>query len=276
MTSLDIAIHDFGGDGPDLLLAHATGFHGLVWEPVVDHLQEHFRCVAFDERGHGLSDKAPGDDYTWEGFAEDALAVVDGLGLGGDGPLFGVGHSAGGAALLMAERDRPGTFAGLWLYEPIVFPPLGERTVKSGGNSLAEGSRRRREVFESRDAAYERYASKPPLDRLDPVALRAYVEHGFEDLDDGTVRLRCRREDEARIFEMGDQHGAWAALPELAVPAVVAGGTGGAPAELAPRIADRLPSARYEHHAELGHFGPLEAPERIAAAIATALAPPRT
>ena len=56
-----VAVHDFGGDGPDLLLAHATGLHGRVWDPVVAHLVDRFRCVALhlerklvgaDPRGH--------------------------------------------------------------------------------------------------------------------------------------------------------------------------------------------------------------------------------
>ena len=31
----DIAVHDFGGDGPSLILLHANGFHGLVFQPLV-------------------------------------------------------------------------------------------------------------------------------------------------------------------------------------------------------------------------------------------------
>lgn len=264
---LDIAIHDFGGSGPDLLLAHATGFHGLVWEPVVEHLQDHFRCVAFDERGHGLSDRPADGNFAWEGFADDALSVIDGLGLGDDGPLFGAGHSCGGALLFLAELDRQDTFEALWAFEPIVFPPVEERPEPSVGNHLAESARRRREVFASRDEAYERYASKPPLGLLDPVALRAYVEHGFEDLEDGTVRLRCRRDDEAAVFEMGSEHRGWVGLPQISCPVTVAAGDDGAPAAVAPMIAERLPHGRFAPFPGLGHFGPLQDPERIATAI---------
>ena len=95
-----VAVHDLGGSGPPLLLAHATGFHGMVWAPVAARLAEHFRCISFDERGHGDSDPAPGGDYDWNGFATDALAVVDALGLGPE--LVAAGHSCGGALLLLA------------------------------------------------------------------------------------------------------------------------------------------------------------------------------
>src|SRR5437868_6259323 len=101
----DVAAWDLGGDGPPVLMAHATGFHGLVWRPMAAALPD-FRCYSFDERGHGDSFRPPGHDYDWIGFADDALTVVDGLGLGHP---FGIGHSAGAAALLMAEAFRPGT-----------------------------------------------------------------------------------------------------------------------------------------------------------------------
>ena len=40
--------------------------------------------------------------------------------------------------------------------------------TEGGPNPLAEGALRRRPTFESRDAAYDNYASKPPLSVLDP------------------------------------------------------------------------------------------------------------
>ena len=90
-----------------MLLAHATGFHGKVWTPLASHL-DGFGCYSFDERGHGDSVAPPDFEFDWTGFADDALAIVDGFGL--ERP-YAVGHSAGGAALLMAEAARPGTFA---------------------------------------------------------------------------------------------------------------------------------------------------------------------
>ena len=57
-TSADdtrIAWYDFGGDGPDLLLGHATGFNAMVWAPVAQALSSTFRCIGYDMRGHGLS-----------------------------------------------------------------------------------------------------------------------------------------------------------------------------------------------------------------------------
>ena len=67
--------------------------------------------------------------------------------------------------------------------------PTGDR------NPLAEGALRRRPTFASRDEAFENYSSKPPFSALDPDALRAYVDHGFADEPDGTVRLKCRTRD---------------------------------------------------------------------------------
>ena len=262
-----LAVHDLGGDGPLVLLCHPTGFLGMTWAPFAAHLADVAHCVALDFRGHGDSTAPASLDLAWSGMCDDVLAVVDPL---GGGPLLGAGHSMGGAALLMAEQRRPGTFSRLWLYEPIVFPRA--EGAPAGPNPLAEGARRRRPVFPSRDAAYENFASKPPLDVLDPAALRAYVDHGLRDEPDGTVRLKCEPEVEARTFDGGMAHRTFDHLGEVTVEVTVAmSGDGGPPAQVAPLVAEALPAGRLERHPGLTHFGPMEDPAATAAAARAAL-----
>ncbi|HUF31814.1 MAG TPA: alpha/beta hydrolase [Acidimicrobiales bacterium] len=268
---VELTVHDLGGDGPPLLLCHATGFHGKVWTPMAEYLSSRFRLWSLDFRGHGMSTSPVGRGFAWEGFGDDVLAVVDALGLD---HLAGIGHSKGGTALLLAEQARPGTFTSLVLYEPIVFPPdLGPPGGRGDDNPLAAGAERRREVFPSKEAAYQHYAAKPPLSVLAREALRAYVDHGFEPLGDGTVRLRCRGADEAQVYRMGGSHGAWDGLPGVSCPTTVAtGGTGGTISpEVGARLAARLGAARLEVFDELGHFGPLEDPGRVARSVVAAL-----
>ena len=139
-----------------VLLAHANGFHGRAFDPVVDALFRGWgggggggdgdggiRIVTFDFRGHGGStapaEQSPSslhlhqsdgagaratlhsDGYgrhplRWGTFAEDVLAVVAHMGIEG---CVGVGHSLGGHAVLRAEALRPGTFASVYCFEPI-------------------------------------------------------------------------------------------------------------------------------------------------------------
>ena len=80
------------------LLAHPTGFHGVVWQPVAERLVAAGRRVwSFDFRGHGDSDKSPDGEYSWDGFADDAGAVLDHLELRGEPSLVAAGHSKGAA-----------------------------------------------------------------------------------------------------------------------------------------------------------------------------------
>lgn len=266
--AVTVAVHDFGGDGPDLLLAHATGFHGRVWAPVVEHLRSRFRCIAFDERGHGDSGRRPDGDFSWHGFALDALAVIDGLGL--DRP-YAAGHSCGGALLLLAEQRRPNTFGALWCYEPIVFP-LPSPTPPNPDNPLAVAARRRRSSFPSFDEAFAAYAAKPFFAAVDPAALRAYVDHGFRAGGDGQVHLKCRPDDEAATFTMGTAHDAFQRLADVRCPVTVAcgGRSDSIPPPVAEAIAGRLPRGRTEVFPDLGHLGPMEDPAAVAAAIASA------
>ena len=273
-NGIGLVVHDWGGAGAPTLLAHPTGFHGRVWEPVATRLVEAGRHVwSFDFRGHGDSD-APDVDYSWHGFADDALAVTAHLGLTGDPAFVACGHSKGGAALILGEQQRPGTFARIWAYEPIIFasetplPPQEDFF-------LARAARKRRNEWHSIEEAFAAYASKPPLNVMTEESLRAYVEYGLRDRGDGVLELKCRPEVEARVYSMGPNHGAYARLGEVASRVhVVCGETStdvGPP--LAAKIAGRIPKGESEVMSGLGHFGPQQDPDACVASILRFAAP---
>ncbi len=256
---VSLRVHDLGGDGPLLLLTHATGFCGPVWRPVAEVLGRRFRCVTFDFRAHGASTR-PDRPLEWDGLADDVVAVVEALSP--DAPMPVVGHSMGGAVLALAERARPGTIERAWTFEPILFQRTGEARLDP--SPISEGARRRRAVFGSRAEARDRYRSRPPLEVLDPRALEAYLEHGFEDREDGTVALRCRPEDEAAVFERHETD-APAALAQLRIPFLIAvSGDGQRPAEAGRAVAAANPHLELAVYEDLTHFGPLQDPERLA------------
>ena len=261
-----LAVHEHGGDGRPTLFCHATGFHGAVWEPMSAALGDGFERWAIDFRAHGASVVPPETPLPWEAMRDDLLAVVDDLDVE-VGRLLGIGHSMGGAALLLAEQARPGTFAGLWLYEPIV-PPIGAIPAGQGNNGLADGARRRRPSFASQEVALSNFASKSPLDVARADALHAYVRHGLVAGEDGAVHLACRPDDEARLYEGGAAHGAHDHLGEVRCPVVVAcSAEPFGPAMFGISAAEALPHGRLEVHEHLTHFGPLEAPAELAASV---------
>ncbi len=267
-----IAYYDFGGNGPPLLLAHATGFCGPVLAPLAAHLTDRFRCVALDERGHGASEAPPGEDFDWHGFATDVLAVVDHLGLVDP---FGFGHSCGGAALLLAEEARPGTFAALYCFEPVVYPgdvPLAPTTES---NPLAAGALRRRREFGSRREAMANFAGKAPFDRLPPDVLAAYVDNGFAPAEGGGIRLRCRREHEAQVFAHALSHDAYGRLGRVRCPVTLACGaqTDGFGPDVLETFLPRLAASTLVVFPGMGHFGPLEDPAAVAASVRACLVP---
>jgi pimeloyl-ACP methyl ester carboxylesterase len=71
-------------DGPPILFIHGWSQNHLCWDKQYESaLRDEFRLVAFDLRGHGMSEAPPGPEpYTDGGlWADDLAAVIDGLGL---------------------------------------------------------------------------------------------------------------------------------------------------------------------------------------------------
>ena len=90
---IDIAYRwDGAADGPVLMMAHAMGTSHRLWDPQVPALEERYRVLRYDWRGHGDTDAPPGP-YTLDQFEGDAVGLMDALGLPS---VHWVGISTGG------------------------------------------------------------------------------------------------------------------------------------------------------------------------------------
>ncbi len=81
------------------------GLVGLLnaWDFQIEHFSKRFRCIAFDHRGTGDSDK-PVDSYSTRIIADDVIALMDKLGIE---KANVAGTSTGGCVLQCLAIDYP-------------------------------------------------------------------------------------------------------------------------------------------------------------------------
>lgn len=83
---------DEGAGEPLLLVAGQRQDHSF-WDGVRDDFADRYRVIVYDHRGTGQSDKPGAPPYSTRGFARDAVALLDQLGVA---RAHAYGHSMGG------------------------------------------------------------------------------------------------------------------------------------------------------------------------------------
>ncbi len=107
-----IEYHDSGGEGPVILFSHGFLMDGSMFDAQVESLRGEFRCVIWDERGHGMT---PADSpFTFWDSADDALALLSHLGI--EAAVF-AGMSQGGFVALRAALQAPARVSALVLID---------------------------------------------------------------------------------------------------------------------------------------------------------------
>lgn len=276
-----LSIHalDWGGTGPPLLLLPPNGFCAGFFDPLAQRLRDDFRIIAVDLRGQGLTD-TPQDfssGLTFSEMAADVIAVLDELEIK---QCDALGESLGGGVAAIVDDMRPGVLLRIMFCEAIAFdlgslPTQPSNTPGDGGNFMAQIARKRRSVWPDRETVFASYSSRPPLDQLDPEAMRAYVRWGFVDRVDGQVELACAPEVEAQVFEISSgasgAPSAWEHLSELSArSAVFYGNESNLPKEWFISQAQRI---GIEAHEVLGgHFFLQEDTERAVTLVRDFLA----
>ncbi len=258
VNGVELAVIDWPGSDPAVLLCHATGFHARCWDQIVNRLQG-VHCVALDFRWHGRSAQ-PAPPYSWRRFGEDLAELTRQLGLRN---AVGVGHSMGGHAVTLAAALNPDAFSALLLLDPVMLP---QDAYGQPGAPLDFVARRRNE-WASPVEMYERFKDRPPFQSWDRAVLRDYCDHALS----GSA-LACPPEIEAAIY--GNSTALDANIyPEIAsidMPVRIVrsaspytyGRFDGSPT--ADDLASHFKHATDERLTGVSHFIPMEAPDLTA------------
>ena len=146
----------------------------------------------------------PSNNKADHGFLKDEL--IEHLDKNFSEPVIGIGHSAGGATLMIAASERPELFERIILIDPPLFSArkrLGLRIARALGIWQRFGPVRkaanRRTTFASKEEAYQYWKDKPLFKNFHKACFASYIEHGLKNSEKG-VELSFLASVEADIF----------------------------------------------------------------------------
>ncbi|MBP0460571.1 alpha/beta fold hydrolase [Streptomyces montanisoli] len=263
-----IHVEVYGDEGaPPVVLSHGWTCSIRFWAAQIADLATDHRVIAYDQRGHGGTPLAAADGYSTEALADDLEAVLDATLAPGERAVL-AGHSMGGMTM-MAASARPAfrehaaavllcsTGASRLVAESLVVPMRAGRT-RTGITRRILGAR-------------------APLGPVTPLSVRA-LHYGTMGPATPKDRVRecveivhaCPRASRVAWSQVLDSLDLEFGVRELTVPTVVLVGDADrlTPPVHARRLAAELPDcAGLITVAGAGHMTPVEAPERVNAAL---------
>lgn len=240
------------GKGRPVVLLHGFPLSSEIWAEVASKLQDSFRVIAPDLRGHGLSE-APQGPYSMDDLAEDVQAFAEASGL--ERFVLG-GHSMGGYVTFRVAARWSERLAGLILVATRAEPDTEEgRAGRFRAIERIQG--------EGKEAFLREFLRNLVSDhtrRTRPEVLAQLVELARRTPDH--VLVGCLR-------GMADRPDSRPLLQRLGLPALVLAGEQDAviSVESAKAMAEAIPGAQLVVVPGAGHVPSLEAPEATAAAL---------
>jgi 3-oxoadipate enol-lactonase len=235
------------GDGPPVLLIMGLGLSGGAWWRTVPVLSGSLRVITFDHRGIGLSE-SPMPAYTVEAMADDAVCVIDDLGLDA---VHVYGFSLGGMVAQQLALRHPERVRALVLGAT---HPGGRRVAQPEPEVVAFFHRRL--TMQSEEAAW---ASVPYN-----YGARCRSSQTARIAEDIEVRLRNPfnvRAYRAHLYA-ASLHNCHGRLGRIAAPTLVVHGAEDRmiPVANAQLLADGVPGAKLRVLEDSGHLYPTDEP----------------
>lgn len=249
------------GERP-LVLVHGLRDYAYYWQDLANRLLDDFHVYAFDQRGHGESEHAPGGYLVWA-LASDLAGFVDQMRLERFDLL---GLSLGSRCAMAYARENWPRLKHLILVD---MGPQMARVAAVGLKEDMAGKADRPPSRFSLEEARAFYRQQWPT--LDEPSIERLIRNSLVQGEDGLYANRYDRRladitTKAAIPEIGFL---WDALPMIRCPTLVARGENSnvLDDEIASRMVASLPNGRLYVFKGSGHSLPRLEPERFAAVV---------
>lgn len=250
MAAFELNYRLSGSEGaPVVTLAHGLATDMTMWDGVMPALEERFRVLRYDSRGHGGS-PANADDFTLGGLGHDVIGLLDQLNVA---QTHFIGLSMGGMVGMGLALDHPERLSSLVVCDARGDAPRSYRDSWSGRIERVQAGG----VETIVEPTLERWFASPFKARDDRMAfmrammLRTSVE-GYIGSAEALKELDYARR-----------------LPEIALPTLFIVGSEdvGAPPSTMRAMHEATPGSGFVEIEGAGHLSAVEQPHAVATAI---------
>ena len=261
---------------PVIHFAHANGMPSPVYEPFFEKLAEFFTIEYISMLGD--TPDYPVDNQ-WRSLTQQIVdSVKDTCKKHGVKQVVAIGHSLGAMCTLQALYRAPEYFSQAvlmdppWIYGKVSLlwhlaktadrlPLMNNRLMDK--LSPAGVSKHRRDVWDSREDAYDKLRNKGFFKDFTERSFQGYIEHGLHKRADGKVTLAIPKASEVAVFRTNPS---WYWLtpnraPKVPVTLIIGEDSIFLKRRFPQQIKSRL-RIPYITHAG-GHMFPLEHPESV-------------
>jgi len=243
--------YDDTGQGPAVVFLHAFPLNRTMWAPQTSALAATWRCVTIDARGFGES--TPTGPFSVDRYADDVVAVLDGLGIA---RVTVVGLSMGGYVAFALWRRHPRRVRALVLAD-----------TRAGADTPEARDRRRELIALARASGVDAVADRQIIGLLGKstrergpeveVSARAIAANATVDGVVGALEAMMERKDST------------ATLATISVPSLIIAGEEDVltPPKEARAMHSMIYGSRLELLAHAGHLSSIERPAAFNAVL---------
>ncbi|MGI8926829.1 MAG: alpha/beta fold hydrolase, partial [Tepidiformaceae bacterium] len=260
----DLKLHyqEWGSpSAPAILMLHGFGVSGHMFDEFAARVQERYRLIALDQRGHGDSDWSPEGDYSRDAFVADFEGFREALGID---RFVLVGHSMGGLNAVAYAVRYPHRVSALVLVD------VGPESAKEGVDNIVRFTRGPDELdFEEFVEMTHRFNPRRSIENI-----RERMRYRLRQMDSGKwtwkFDRRFRQADNGlRIGSELSNDESWQLFRRVTVPALLV--RGAESDVLTPAVAERaareMPRATLAMVPGAGHSVPGDNPDDFTAAV---------
>jgi lipase len=252
----------YPGEGPTVIMLHATGFQPWLWHPIARELSGDFNVIAPYFCDYRVLDPVSGG-LSWLVLADDLATFVERHEI--EEPFL-IGHSMGATVASIAEALKGPIASRMILIEPIFLPSnIYDLDITVEQRPLASKAIRRRSQWDDKAEAKKYLRSKKLFMYWDEEMLDLYLEHGMTQTDNGALTLVCQPAREAALFMGGMAQNPWPLLENISCPTLFIEGEHSENKDVIDlqRAASIMPKARVQVIAGAGHLVPMEKPREV-------------